>query len=130
MLDARTEVGAESGPGRRPKESTPTYFGKFLTGLLRARNMDQVDLAKAVREAGYGVVAQQEISRWMQVTEVPSYVPGMIRDVLMLDGEEERGFAWAYTYGRVHLAESEIEDVDNRVEAYKEIRRKRRKRRT
>lgn len=129
-MDIEMEREVEGSPRRKPKESTPTYFGKFLTGLLRARNMDQVDLAKAVREAGYGVVAQQEISRWMQVTEVPSYVPGMMRDVLDLNEEEERGFAWAYTYGRVHLSESEIEDVDNRVEAYKEIRRRRRKRRT
>lgn len=124
------EREVEGSPRRKPKESTPTYFGRFLTGLLRSRGIDQVDLAKAVREAGYGVVAQQEISRWMQVTEVPSYVPGMIRDVIDLSGEEERGFAWAYTYGRVHLAESEIADVESRVEAYKEIRRKRRKKRS
>ncbi len=104
-----------------------TYFGRVVLDLMEDRGFDQPGLARALSGRGHGDFAQQEISTWLRTPNVPHYAPGMLADVLDLDEAEDERFRWAYTYGRVHLSDEEIGDVERRLEAYRELRRRRRK---
>jgi hypothetical protein len=104
-----------------------TYFGRVVTGFMESRGLDQRGLARRLEEKGHVGIKQQEISRWLREPSVPGYIPGMLRDVFGLDEEEDVEFQWAYTYGRVHLSDAEIEDVQKRLDAYRELRRRREK---
>jgi hypothetical protein len=105
-----------------------TYFGRVVAGLMESRGLDQTGLARRLEERGSRGIKQQEISKWLRDPSVPGYIPGMLRDALGLDEEEDVTFQWAYTYGRVHLPDGEVQDVEKRLEAYRELRRKREKR--
>ena len=104
-----------------------TYFGRVVVGFMEERGMDQKGLVRRLEESGHAGIKQQEISRWLREPNVPGYIPGMLRDVFDLDEEEDVEFQWAYTYGRVHLSDAEIEDVQKRLDAYRELRRRREK---
>lgn len=105
-----------------------TYFGRVVAGFMEDRGLDQRGLARRLEEKGHHGIKQQEISRWLRESSVPGYIPGMLNDAFDLDEEEDIDFQWAYTYGRVHLSDAEIEDIQKRLNAYREIRRKREKR--
>jgi hypothetical protein len=111
-----------------PDEAGLTYFGRVVAGFMEDRGLDQKGLVRRLEEKGHLGIKQQEISRWLRESSVPGYIPGMLRDAFGLDEEEDVTFQWAYTYGRVHLSDEEIEDVQKRLEAYRELRRKREKR--
>jgi hypothetical protein len=103
-----------------------TYFGRVVAGFMKDRGLDQKGLVRCLEEKGHRGIKQQEISRWLrEATSVPGYIPGMLRDAFGLDEEEDVTFQWAYTYGRVHLSDEEIRDVEKRLEAYRELRRRR-----
>lgn len=104
-----------------------TYFGRVVAGFMESRGLDQKGLARRLEEKGHPGIKQQEISRWLREASVPGYIPGMLRDVFELDEGEDVEFQWAYTYGRVHLSDAEIEDVQKRLDAYRELRRRREK---
>jgi hypothetical protein len=104
-----------------------TYFGRVVAGFMGDRGLDQKGLVRRLEEKGHRGIKQQEISKWLRDPSVPGYIPGMLRDALGLDEEEDLTFQWAYTYGRVHLSDQEIEDVEKRLEAYRELRRRRQK---
>jgi len=105
-----------------------TYFGRVVAGFMEDRGLDQTGLARRLEERGNRGIKQQEISKWLRDPSVPGYIPGMLRDALGLDAEEDVTFQWAYTYGRVHLPDDEIGDVEKRLDAYRELRRRREKR--
>jgi hypothetical protein len=105
-----------------------TYFGRVVAGVMEDRGLDQTALARHLEERGHRGIKQQEISKWLRDPSVPGYIPGMLKDALGLDGEEDVAFQWAYTYGRVHLSDEEVEDVEKRLDAYRELRRRREKR--
>lgn len=111
-----------------PDESGLTYFGRVVAGFMEDRGLDQKGLVRRLEEKGHRGIKQQEISRWLRDPSVPGYIPGMLRDAFGLGAEEDLAFQWAYTYGRVHLSDEEVEDVEQRLEAYRELRRKREKR--
>lgn len=104
-----------------------TYFGRVVAGFMEDRGLDQKEVVRRLEEKGHRGIKQQEISRWLREPSVPGYIPGMLRDVFELDDEEDVEFQWAYTYGRVHLSDEEIEDVQKRLDAYRELRRRREK---
>jgi hypothetical protein len=105
-----------------------TYFGRVVAGFMEDRGLDQTDLVRRLEGKGYPGIKQQEISRWLRDPSVPGYIPGMLRDAFGLDEEEDLTFQWAYTYGRVHLSDEEVRNLEKRLEAYRELRRKREKR--
>jgi len=105
-----------------------TYFGRVVAGFMEDRGLDQTGLVRRLEERGHRGIKQQEISKWLRDPSVPGYLPGMLRDAFGLDEEEDVAFQWAYTYGRVHLSDEEIGGVEKRLEAYRELRRKREKR--
>jgi hypothetical protein len=105
-----------------------TYFGRVVVGFMEDRGLDQTGLVRRLEERGSRGIKQQEISKWLRDPSVPGYIPGMLRDALGLDEEEDITFQWAYTYGRVHLSDGEVQDVEKRLEAYRELRRRREKR--
>ena len=104
-----------------------TYFGRVVAGFMEDRGLDQRGLARRLEEKGYQGIKQQEISRWLRESSVPGYIPGMLKDAFGLDKEEDVEFQWAYTYGRVHLSNAEIEDVQRRLDAYRKLRKHREK---
>jgi len=110
-----------------PEAAGLTYFGRVVAGIMEDRGLDQMGLVRRLEEKGHRGIKQQEISRWLREPNVPGYIPGMLNDALDLDEEEDVTFQWAYTYGRVHLSDDEIEDVEKRLEAYRELRRRRQK---
>ena len=118
--ECREENGMSDGAGL-------TYFGRVVSGFMEDRGLDQKGLVRRLEENGHTGIKQQEISRWLRDPNVPAYIPGMLRDAFELDGEEDVEFQWAYTYGRVHLSDAEIEDVQKRLDAYRELRRSREK---
>jgi len=111
-----------------PNDGGLTYFGRVVAGFMESRGLDQKGLVRRLEEKGHRGIKQQEISKWLRDPSVPGYIPGMLRDAFGLDEEEDVTFQWAYTYGRVHLSDEEIEDLEKRLEAYRELRRKREKR--
>ena len=108
-------------------EAGLTYFGRVVTGFMEDRELDQKKLASRLEEKGHPGIKQQEISRWLREPNVPGYIPGMLRNVFDLDEDEDIEFQWAYTYGRIHLSNAEMEDVQKRLDAYRELRRRREK---
>jgi hypothetical protein len=108
-------------------EARLTYFGRVVAGFMEDRGLDQKGLARRLEEKGHTGIKQQEISRWLREPSVPGYIPGMLRDSFDLDEDEDVEFQWAYTYGRVHLSDAEIKDVQKRLDAYRELRRRREK---
>jgi len=111
-----------------PDDDGLTYFGRVVAGFMESRQLDQKGLVRRLEEKGYRGIKQQEISRWLRDPSVPGYIPGMLKDALGLDEDEDLTFQWAYTYGRVHLSDKEIGDVEKCLEAYRELRKKRQKR--
>lgn len=110
-----------------PDDAGLTYFGRVVAGFMEGRGLDQRGLSRRLEEKGHPGIKQQEISRWLREPNVPGYIPGMLRDVFELDEDEDVEFQWAYTYGRVHLSDAEIEDSRRRLDAYRELRRRREK---
>lgn len=104
-----------------------TYFGRVVVGFMDERELDQKRLVRRLEEKGHPGIKQQEISKWLREPSVPGYIPGMLRDVFELEEEEDVEFQWAYTYGRVHLSDAEIGDLQKRLDAYRELRRRREK---
>jgi hypothetical protein len=121
LSERREEIGV-------PDESGLTYFGRMVAGFMEDRGLDQKGLVRSLEEKGNRGIKQQEISRWLRDPSVPGYIPGMLRDALDLDEDEDIAFQWAYTYGRVHLSDAEVQDVEKRLKAYRELRRRREKR--
>ena len=109
------------------EEARFTYFGRVIAGFMKDRGLDQRGLARRLEEKGHHGIKQQEISRWLRDSSVPGYIPGMLKDAFGLDEEEDIEFQWAYTYGRVHLSDAEIENVQKRLDAYRELRKHREK---
>jgi hypothetical protein len=124
-LTVASGLGEEDG---MPDDGGLTYFGRVIAGFMESRGLDQKGLVRRLEEKGHRGIRQQEISKWLRDPSVPGYIPGMLRDALGLDEEEDVTFQWAYTYGRVHLSNDEIVDLEKRLEAYRELRRRREKR--
>ena len=110
-----------------PEDAGLTYFGRVVVGFMKDRGLDQKGVVRRLEAKGYTGIKQQEISKWLRDPSVPGYIPGMLRDAFELDEDEDVEFQWAYTYGRVHLSDAEIEDVQKRMEAYRDLRRRREK---
>jgi len=110
-----------------PDDEGLTYFGRVVADLMESRGLDQKGLARRLEEKGHRGIKQQEISKWLRDPSVPGYMPGMLKDAFDLDEEEDVTFQWAYTYGRVHLSDEEVGYLEKRLEAYRELRRKREK---
>lgn len=104
-----------------------TFFGRVVDEFMERRGLEQEDVAREFRERDFEGVLQQEVSNWLRTPNVPHYAGALLPEILRLDEEEERRYNWAFVNGRVHLTDEEVQDLERRFEAYRELRRRRRK---
>ena len=78
-----------------------TQFGLLLSELMDARGLDVVTLSAALAQQGYEDANEETlVSYQLGELEVDVRLPRFLAQVLMLNFEEKKALAIAYTYGQ------------------------------